>query len=244
LEQEFLDRIKDISNRCNNRNIITFTNFLTPTEQSLINTVKYKNVIFNGGSTLCERRRAFFLPDYISEEEFDVEEYITAFKITYSFKTLSHRDFLGTLMGLNIKRECIGDIYVFEKVAYIFVNKEIASYILMNLKKVGNLGVEIEEISINEVVVPEPKTEEIKFTVNSLRLDSIIAGTFKISRETATNAIKDGLVMLNYLPVLTPSKSLNENDVISLRGHGKAKIDSIGSLSKKGRIFISIAKMI
>lgn len=244
MEEEFLSRIEDIYNRCNNKNIITCTNFLTPTEQSLIKTKKYKNVILEGGSSLSERRRAFFLPDYIQEENFEVKEYITALKISFSYTELSHRDFLGTLMGLKIKRECIGDIYVFEKFAYVYLTKDIAKYVLMNLKKVGNVGVRIEEVSIDSVIVPEIKIEEITFTVNSLRLDSILSGTFKISREIAANSIKAGLVMVNYLGVLNPSKILKEDDIISLRGYGKAKVEALGNLSKKGRIFVTIAKLV
>lgn len=244
MEEEFIDRIEELYNRCNNRNVITFTNFLTPTEQSLIQTKNYKNVKFDGGNELCERKRAFFLPDYIEKDQLITEAYITALKIVFSYGNLTHRDFLGSLMGLKIKRECIGDIYVFEKFAYVFVNKDIAQYILMNLKKVGNTGVEIEEILVKQVIVPEAKVEDITFTVNSLRLDSIISKTFKISREKATTAIKEGVVMLNYLEALNSSKLLKEGDILSLRGYGKAKIKSVGSLSKKGRIFITIEKMI
>ena len=242
MELDFLDRVEDIYNRCNTRNIITFTNFLTPAEQSLIQVKNYKNVLLEGGSTLCERRRAFFLPDYIDREAFDKEEYITALKISFSFSKLSHRDFLGTLMGLNIKRECVGDIYVFDKFAYVYINKDISEYVLMNLKRIGNVGITVEKVSIDEVIIPEAKTEKITFTVNSLRLDSIISGTFRISREIASNSIKEGLVTVNYLTVLNTSKLLKEDDIISLRGYGKAKVDKIGDLSKKGRIFISIAK--
>ena len=244
MEEEFINRIEDIYNRCNNRNIITCTNFLTPTEQSIIETRNYKNVILKGGGTLCERRRAFFLPDYITEDIFEINEYITALKISFSFSKLSHRDFLGTFMGLKIKRECIGDIYVFEKFAYVYINKEIAQYVLLNLRRIGNVGVTVEEVDINSVIVPEIKTEKITFTVNSLRLDSIVAGTFKISRENATERIKEGLVMVNYLETINPSKMLKQDDILSLRGHGKAKLVSIGSISKKGRIFISLEKMI
>jgi len=243
LEEEFLDRIEDIYNRCINRNIITYTNFLTPTQQSLLKTKNYKNVILEGGSTLCERRRAFFLPEYILEEDFQAEEYITTLKISFSFTKLSHRDFLGSLMGLKIKRECIGDIYVFEKFAYVYLNKDITQYVIINLRRIGNVGITLEEVPLNSIIIPEVKTEKIKFTVNSLRLDSIIAGTFKISRENATSLIKDGLATVNYLNVLTPSKLLKKDDVFSLRGYGKAKLEEIGDLTKKGRIFISIAKL-
>lgn len=242
MELTILDRVEDLYNRCNNKNIVTFTNFLTPTEQSFINMKNYKNVIMEGGSSLCERRRAFFLPEYIEKENFVIGEYITALKISFSFSELSHRDFLGTLMGLKIKRECIGDIYVFEKFAYIYINKEIVEYVLSNLSKIGNVGVKVEEIQIDEVIIPKVKTEKITFTVNTVRLDSIVAGTFKISRDMATNSIKDGLVTVNYLSVFTPSKLLKQNDVVSLRGYGKAKVDKIGDLSKKGRTFISVQK--
>ncbi|MBQ7668987.1 MAG: hypothetical protein IJS47_06645 [Clostridia bacterium] len=239
---DILTRTDDLAKRSDNKNIITYTNFLTPAEQSMILTKNYKNMVLNGGGSFTERKRAFFLPSYL--EDVNVADYIVALKISYSYKPLTHRDFLGTLMGLNIKRECIGDIYVFEKEAYVYVVKEMADFIKQNVQKVGSVGVKIEEIDLKDVKMPEVKTEKIKFTVSSVRLDSIVAHSFKVSREAAVDAIKEGIVALDYLECVTPSKEISEKNIVSFRGHGKVKVVKIGDKSQRGRTFIEVEKYI
>ena len=240
MEESIITRTDDLQNRSYNKNIITFTNFLTPSEQSLVLSRNYKNIELNGGGTFTERKRAFFLPDYV--DDFKVEDYIVALKVVYSFKELSHRDFLGSLMGLNIKRQCIGDIYVSEKEAYIYVVKEMADFIKHNLTKVGSVGVKALEVNLGEVEIPELKTEKIKFTVNSIRLDSVVAHSFKISRDDAVRMIKEGVVMLDYIECLVPSKELKEGATLSLRGHGKVRLLKIGDKSQKGSTFVEVEK--
>ena len=236
---EFLKKIADLRNRSANKNIITCTGFLTPTEQQIIKN-NFIDAQFRGGNGEQERCRAFFLPSYI--DEVDVNKYITALKLSFSFKPLSHRDFLGAMLNLGIKRECVGDIYVFEKEAYVFITPEIAEYIKNNLTKVGAVGVAIEEVMLEDVKMPELKFEEISFTVQSLRLDSIASGIFRVSREKMSSIIKSGIVMLNYIVCDNVSKNIELNDIISIRGYGKAVISEIGGQSRSGKTFIVAKK--
>lgn len=241
--EDFIKKIEDLYNRSVNKNIITCTHFLTPTEKQII--IKYfgnRKMCFSGGIEEAERVRVFFLPDYI--DEIKIQEYITAFKANFSFKELTHRDFLGALLALGIERKCIGDIYVFEKEAYFFVTRDIAKFIKANLDKVGSVGVKIKEVDIEEVKINEPEFKEIKFTVPSLRLDSIVAGSIKESREKVSSFIKSGIVLLNYLVCENPSKEVNEGDIFSVKGYGKFKLDEIGGMSKRGKIFINVKQYV
>lgn len=236
METEFLKKINELSNRAKNKNILTYTNFLTPTERELIKNNFTNNICFLGGIDESERVRAFFLPEYMNN--IDISKYITAYKVTFSFKELTHRDFLGAILSLGIKRECIGDIYVFEKEAYFFANSEIANFIESNLDKVGRIGVRLKRIGFEEIKVPEPKYEEIKFTVQSLRLDSVAAGIFRESRERMNLKIREGIVLLNYIICQNTSEGIAEGDIITVKGIGKAKVTNIGGLSRSGKTFV------
>lgn len=235
--EEFLKRIEDLYNRSINRNVITYTNFLTPTEVQLVKTSYLgKSAVFSGGRDETERVRAFFLPEYV--EELEVEEYIKVLRLKFSFKELSHRDFLGAILNLGIKRECLGDIYVFEKEAYVFVTSEVVEFIKLNLTKVGKIGITIEEVESDKVKIPELKLEEVKFSVQSLRLDSVASGIFNESREKMNLNIRDGIVMLNYLVCQNTSQAIKEGDIISIKGFGKAVILEIGGLTRRGKTFV------
>ena len=189
-----------------------------------------------------ERVRAFFVPEYI--EEVNYSEYIIVLKAEFSFKKLSHRDFLGSLLSLGIDRKCIGDILVFEKEAYFFVTKDISKFIITNLTKVGNVGIKISEVNFDEVPKLEPKFKEINFTVSSLRLDSIVAGAIKESREKASGYIKNGLVLLNYIECMDISKEVKENDIFSVKGCGKFVLSEIGGKSRREKVFVKVKKYV
>jgi len=240
---EFIKRVEDLYRRNVNKNIVTCTGFLTPAEKQIIErNFTNKKIAFLGGVDSTERVRAFFLPDYMDEVE--LEDYIVAFKANYSFKELTHRDFLGALLALGIERKCIGDIYIFEKEAYFFVTSDIAKFVKTNLDKVGSVGVKLKEVTFEEVKINEPDFKEINFTVPSLRLDSIIAGSIKESREKASGFIKEGIVLLNYLECNNVSKEVKEGDVFSVKGYGKFKVAEVGGVSKRGKIFVNVNKYI
>ena len=241
--EEFISKIEDLYKRSTNRNIITYTGFLTPAEkQIIINNFKTNNILFLGGAESSERVRAFFMPDYM--DKVNIDEYIVAFKAVFSFRELSHRDFLGAILSLGIERRCVGDIYVFEKEAYFFVTSDVANFIKINLDKVANIGVKIREIRLNEVKVLEPKFKDIEFCVASLRIDALVAGSIRESREKASAYIKNGTVLLNYMVCENVSEKVEEGDVFSVKGHGKFYISEIGGVSRRGKIFIKVKQYV
>lgn len=241
--EEFLKKIKDLHSRCTNKNIVTCTGFLTPAErQAILNNFNTSNIVFFGGNESCERVRAFFLPDYI--EEVDYKDYIMAFRACFSFKELSHRDFLGAILSLGIERRCIGDIFVLKDEAFFFVTKDIGEFIKNNLNKVGNVGIKLYEVGFDDVKVPIPDVEMITFTVQSLRLDSVVAGAIKISREKVASLIKNGMVSLNYIECENTSKEIKKQDVFSVRGYGKFCVVECGRITHKGKIAVEAKKFV
>lgn len=241
---DFIKRIEDLSDRAYRTNRITETLFLNPAEAAkALQFLRHKSeagYLFHGGFPDAERVRLFFLPDYIEKEFFPIEEYVSAIKVTFSFSSPTHRDFLGSLMGLGIKREVLGDILVFPDRAYIISSAQIAGFILDNLEKVGRLGIKCTSVPLSEIEIPEPEFDTVSGTVASLRADSVTALAFGISRTSAAELITSGAFSLNYLPEENISAEIAEGALLSLRGFGRAKLHSIGGTSKKGRQFIEL----
>lgn len=191
--------------------------------------------VLSGGFEDAERQMVAFIPEY-DEPIFP----ITAIKISSPMiKSLSHRDFLGSILGLGIKREKCGDIIIGEKEAFAILSEEIASYVLNSLEKVGRVGVKCEEIPLPEVKVPEKSFKPITGTVSSLRLDSVVTLFSGKGRGKAAEIISGGLVFVNGIAVTKNDFHLKDGDVLSLRGKGKATL-SVGGTSKKDRIFITL----
>ncbi|MCD7823797.1 MAG: YlmH/Sll1252 family protein [Oscillospiraceae bacterium] len=153
---------------------------------------------------------------------------------------LTHRDFLGTIMSLNIKREMIGDILVGEKKTVVFVMNSVLP-LVEEVSKVGGVGVTIGH-EFSDEDIPEKKFEVINSTVKSLRIDAVLADAVAMSREKVQALIRSEGVILNHLMIFDPSQRVDEGDVFSLRGKGKFTLYRIGGMSKKDRIFITIHK--
>lgn len=235
---EFAKRISDLQQRSRDRNMLTHTTFLTPAEAY---EVRGWNIgaYLSGGGENCEREMAFFLPEYIEPENLDIEEYIAAVKVETKFASPSHRDFLGSFLGLGVNRDAVGDIIVTGDGAYIYCLPSVAEFAALNLTKVGRAGAKTERVSLDAVPVKEIKKKEIKFSVMSPRLDAAVSGMFNLSRATASKLIDSGLVSLNYKECLKADKEVREGDIISARGYGKGVIKEQGGTSRRGRTFIS-----
>ncbi len=241
MEQEERRRIEDLLDRCEHRGIMTSTGFLTPAQayslEEFIRSRPEVRCLLSGGITGCERQAAFFLPWYLQEEDFRIEEQIKAVKLQSYFGTPSHRDYMGAVLGLGIRREWLGDILVEGDCAYLFCLPSVLPAIL-ELTQVGKVAVKAAELPLDAVPHPEKKVREIRFTVKSLRLDAVTGDLFGISRTKAAEAIRLGLVSLNYELCQKPDAEVKEGDVLSLKGKGKGKILALGGKSKKDRLFL------
>jgi RNA-binding protein YlmH len=162
----------------------------------------------------------------------------------YAEDTLSHRDFLGALMGAGVARETIGDICVGKGSCDFFVTAEIAAYILQNFISAGRTKLHLERIPLSEASIPQPEVKEIRDTVASLRLDSILSSGFRIGRSLAAQYVNAGKAAIDGLPCEKPDRPIAEGAKISLRGLGKIKLVSINGKTKKDRISITIHRYV
>ena len=159
-------------------------------------------------------------------------------------RELTHRDYLGSLMGIGIKRECVGDIVLQgTKSAVIFLRNEIVSYVLGELEKVGNEPVSVELFSGNTSTFGI-NTEELRIIVSSMRVDNILSSLLNISRNESSSLISDDKVFVNYFQVTKPSSILNDTDVLSIRGYGKFIIGNISGKTKRDRLILNVFRYI
>ena len=248
-EQILKGRLCDLAKRAYSQNIYTYSNFLSITEQSLLDELRpelsYIHIELSGGGDLCERQIAGFG----SEEEFGYPgEFPIAVVMIQPLlekfsDSLSHRDFLGALMHLGIERDTIGDIVVKEKTAYIYCLPSIAEYICKELTKVKHTNVKCEIVS-TDIPALAPTLVEETFPVASLRMDVILASLLKCSRKEALTLFEDKRVTLNGHITGRNSALLKDGDIFSVRGHGKFIFDHAGGNTRKGKFYVHINRYV
>ena len=199
-----------------------------------------------GGYPDAERKMLVYLPDYLDESALQEDDSpLVCLRATfYEGDDPSHRDFLGALMGAGIARETVGDICVGKGCCDFFVTGEIAPYILQNFTGAGRTKLHLEQLPLSRVQVAEPETKQIKDTVASIRLDSIISSGFRIGRSAAAQYITAGRAAIDGLPCEKPDKPVGEGAKISVRGLGKIRLSAINGQTKKGRISVVIDRYV
>lgn len=240
MEQDsFLKRIDDLKNRAEFRGVLTKTAFLTAAEQAALKQYcKSDRLLLDGGQSDGERKIAFFLPDYMEPDDVALDDHIRAVRIEAHFGVPGHRDYLGAILGLGVKREALGDIRIIGETAYVFCLPAVQTLLLDELDKVGRVGVSAAACALSDVPVPVVRVKTHACTVKSLRLDAVAGAMFGMSRTSAAELIRAGEAKLNDLPCERTDAPVKEGDVLSLRGHGKGRLKSVGARSKKDRIFI------
>lgn len=196
----------------------------------------------NGVFEDCERRMVKF---FMHQEEAKAYE-LEVLKVTNKskFKELGHRDYLGSIMGLGIKRNLFGDLVVEDNRCYIVVAASVSNYILDNLSQIGNCPCTVEIFDKERDELPKINFSEKAIIATSLRLDNVVPGICNISRGKGTEIINGGAVLLNYQICDRKDKIVEINDTITIRGFGKFKIKSIIGETGKGRIKLLVGKYI
>lgn len=233
-------RIIDKANGCLKNYDVKYSDFLNPFEvenaKAILNSNDNLKYTIDGGYDESERKIVFIYPFYMEYE--DISETLRFIQIegNFKFKSISHKDYLGSLLSLGIKREKIGDIIIHENFCQVIVTFDICDFILMNLEKVARNNVKLKEISRSEVLYNPPNYKEVNFTVSSSRIDCIISGMYNISRQESAKLINNEKVQVNYEKIISCSKEIKPGSLISVRGKGRGKITNIGDLTKKGKI--------
>ena len=189
-----------------------------------------------GGYNEAERVKIAFIDAAFQR---NVDFSIALLKVTWDdrYRLIGHRDILGSLMGLGIKREVLGDILMQGASAQVLVESKMVE---QNFIKAAMVPVTVEEISFEDLSLPKQTPKEIKATVASLRLDAVGAAGFGVSRSKMVSAISGDKVQINWGPVKGPAQTVNPGDIISFRGRGRIEIIELTGKSRKGRTGVCI----
>lgn len=243
-----LAKLWDKINAGMRKNIPANTSFLSPRELALARYLfgQPEGLYAFGGWEDAERKMLVYLPEYLTEDSLweDGSPCVCLRAAFFQGDSLSHRDFLGALMAAGIARETLGDICVGKGSCDFFVTAEIAPYILRNFTSAGRTKLHLEQIPLKEAAIPEPEVKEIRDTLASLRLDSVIASGFRIGRSLATQYISAGKAAIDGLPCEKPDKPVAEGMKISVRGLGKIRLATVNGKTRKDRILVVIHRYV
>lgn len=247
-KRELGSRILDKAEIALKRRQVQYTDFLDPGQQVFCNSLLGNrwglSHRFIGGYEEAERKRMALFPE--DQGEMVEEEGICFLEVkgSFRFQKVSHRDFLGGILGIGIKRGKIGDILLTDKGCQVILAKEVKEFVITNLSKIHQVPVWVEEIDAHQLEMPELKIKEIQTTVASLRLDVVAGAGFGLSRSRIAQYIAADKVKVNWELKNNPASIVKEGDNISVRGFGRLKIGQIKGITKKGRISILILRYI
>ena len=187
---------------------------------------------------------ASFYPSFlqVQKEDYPIEALLITPKAPqFLTKELGHRDYLGALMGLGIKREKLGDILLQGQGAVVLVREDMASYIQEGITSVGAAEVRVT-VQGKEMAVKAPEGKRLLVSLASLRLDALLSKGFALSRADASKWIAAGKVQKNWKDCTAGDEAVQEGDVITLRGMGRIKCIEEKGRSKSGRIQLMIER--
>ncbi len=195
----------------------------------------------NGGYKEAERQRLLVFPQW--EENTDARiAYLRIIHKEFQEQSLGHRDYLGAVLNLGLKREKLGDIVVQNTMACLIVDIGVAEFICQQLNRVKHSTVAVEIITSEEFIFQSPELRVAQLNLASLRLDAAIAAAFNLSRSDVDAYIEGGNAKINHMAVYKSSAAVKAGDLISIRGLGRFRLEEIGGISRKGRHHVQISR--
>ncbi len=242
-DTKLLARIKELHTKATYEGRYTFTEFHNITIKHLIENAGISDYeVFGGYDNALKVVARFGNPNTVSYEE---PYPISVIKITPAskkFTTFEHRDVLGTIMGLGITRESIGDIRLYDNCAYVFALDKITDYIIQEISKIRQMPVTLERI----YEVPEEINAQafmmLDLIISSERADCLISAITGLSRSKAEALISDRKVLLNGVEVTKKTAAVKPSDMIVIRGYGKFIYDEKGKETGSGNLHIKVKK--
>ena len=239
-ERPFIEQVLDWAHQVENQYTPYLTPFLDPREQYIVESVmgQFDDIVMNsfGGYEAAERKRLYLSPSYFEPSQDDFQIRVAEIRYPKKFAELSHGQILGTLMGSGIKRETIGDIITDSERWQFFAEEAILLYLMSSIDKVGKISIQLEEVDYTDIILPKDTWEERDEIVSSLRLDTVLAAVFNISRQKSKEIISSNKVKVNWNEMDRPDTLLSIYDVVSIRGYGRLRIQSIEGKTKKEKI--------
>lgn len=250
-ERMLLARVLDKLELARDRGAPAHTGFLSPAEQArvtdLLNAAGHPRHFFFGGYQGAERQICVFLPDWQEQEDWlaDPESCLGVLRASFPRDAEpSHRDVLGSLMGLGITREKLGDILTAPQRCDVLCLANAAPILLSQWDSVGRWKIKLQPLPLDRLEVQPPQVRTIRDTVATLRLDAVLSSGFSTSRSKAADLIGAGRVMVNHRECLKADKPVCQGDVLTCRGLGKCVVREVLGQSRKGRIMLVLERYI
>ena len=243
-DKKLQKRFSELAARAAARGCWTNTEFLTPAEQDLLlRTPLDAPAALCGGFDTAERKLALFGSQALCG--YEAQPPITCLLIAPSApkfaEELSHRDFLGALTGLGIRREVLGDIVLQDGAAYLFCLDSIADFILDSCTQIRRTAVRAARVdTLPELLTKIPDLSTV--IAASARLDALVAAVWKLSRSEAKRLVEDGHVFVNSRLAQDPAAELDAGDLVSARGFGRFRFETASAETRKGRLRAEIRR--
>ena len=247
-----LSQVLDKIEFSKNRNKIEYTDFLDMYQISLVENflrkMQFKNYILYGGYEDAERKILIVYPEKydITMVEKNYDKILKIVRISLPEEEqgkYTHRNYLGGIIKLGLKREKVGDILVSDNGADIISFEDFSNILkeqLPSLTRFENSKVEIHELK--DLRRKEIKMETIKIIVPSFRLDNFVSDLARTSRSKAVQIINQERVFINGQNETKPSKQLKLNDIITIRGKGRFVIKEFAGNTRSGRTVVVVEK--
>ena len=238
LKNQFLE----MSERSERQSRWVYSDFLSPSEQSLLLSMgnQVQPVTLLGGWDGAERRIACFgSEDRCFEPPQPPFCCILAEPKQKKFAgRMGHRDVLGALMGLGVKRKTLGDLLIRESCAWILCLDSISDYLLQQLHEIGSTTVVCRRDELPAFTQQEP--EPVSLAAASDRVDALLAAVYRLSRSQAAEAIRQGLVFVDSRLCEAPSFKVRPGALVNLRGRGRFRYHGPAGETHSGRLRASV----
>ena len=246
-EEMEMRRFAELAEACYTRGRYTFTDFLGLLEYDLLLTAarafSYVPYTVFGGAEGCERVMVRFGDEDslgYPEEDFPIACLCIAPTAPKFAEELTHRDILGALMNLGVRRECLGDILLRDGRAYLFCEEKIAPYLCEHVERIRHTAVRAEVCPPPEAVCVTLAAETVQ--IASPRADGVIAHAYNLSRADSAALFPARRVFINGRVCENTSAELREGDLVTVRGFGRFRFSGEVGLSRKGKIVARIEK--
>ncbi|MBR7927192.1 RNA-binding protein [Aerococcaceae bacterium zg-ZUI334] len=243
-EKSFIDQVFGWMQQVENRYVPYLSGFLTPREamitEQLVATNDDLSVSFNGGYEDAERKRALIVPSYYESTFADYNLCLLEVKFPVKFAEITHGRILGTVLSTGIDRQRIGDIMTDGTYWQLILDDTISEFIKTNVTKIGNVGVHLENIEIDSLLISNEQWEIETIISSSMRLDALLSKVYNISRQRAKEAVAAGYVKMNFAEMSRGDIEVKLNDIVSLRKYGRFWVKSVDGVTKKDNYRLTV----
>lgn len=245
-ERPFIERMEELAAQALNEYRCVISDFLNPRQQYIVESLfgtdpddfHYQ---FFGGYADSERRRLAIAPTYYEFSPADFNVVLLEIHYPVKFADLSHGQILGTLLHAGLERFAIGDIITDGQRWQFLAELELLDFFTTQIDKISTIKVRLEQVDWQQLLTSQLNWVSQQILVTSLRLDTVVAGVFNISRQRAKGLIEAGQVQLNWVVLDRPDELLAAQDILSVRRFGRVQLLALEGKTRRDRLKLKVA---